>query len=120
MKPFQSKQNDTSPKPETLREKLLTAFFIVHCNLILILGYCTPVFAATNYGENIAKYVFDFLFWICLIAVVVVVLKCVIARNFVAAGITAVLGVVVAVFVKDPNAFVTMGEDIINIIKSGS
>lgn len=77
----------------------------------LFMGNTMPVMAA-NLAENAANVIFINLFWIGLIGLAIVILKCVIARNFVAAVISGIGGGVLLVFIQKPKILADLGETI--------
>lgn len=87
------------------------------CWSLLTLLYSNAILvSAANYGQNASSWFLEQMFWIVLVAVVLVVATLAAKRNFVGALTTAVVGSVVVYFVKNPTKLADIGNSIMNAI----
>lgn len=73
-----------------------------------------------NIAKGASNIILGNLFWVGLIALAFVVLKCLIARNFVSAVVSGICGGIILVFVQNPEFLSALGTTIWNAVKSQS
>lgn len=89
---------------------------VLACWSFLTLLYSNAVLASASYGQNASSWFLEQMFWIVLVAVVIVVATLAAKRNFVGALTTALVGSVVVYFVKNPTKLEEIGNSIMNAI----
>ena len=89
--------------------------------LIAAILLTAPVFAGqpANYGENAGRWVLDQIFWIALIATVIVLVKLLLARNFIAMLISGVACAIALVIIREPQQLETIGKTIWSLVSGG-
>lgn len=99
-----------------IRRNLKKFLSLLAITMTLVMTNVQVVYAAANYGENAGTWVKNQLFWLALIALVIVLVGCLVKRAWVAAIITILGGGVVLYFINDPEQMKTIGENIAKII----
>ena len=87
---------------------------------ILLTAPAAASTGAPNYAQNAGQWVLDQIFWVALIASVVVLVKLIIARNFMAMIITGAGCAVALVIIDDPNKLKAVGDAIWSVVSSAS
>ena len=108
------KKNETTTLKPTSRLRKIIAFSFVQ--LALLFNYCSVAFANANYAERGGKWLLDQLFWVDIIAVIIIFIKNLIARNTVASITTFIVGGLVCYFIKNPETIGEMGNTVASII----
>jgi len=67
-------------------------------------------------GQSIGEWVLAQIFWVALVAIVIVIIKLLLTRNFVAMGITVVIGAVALVIIETPQRIQAIGNAIFSLI----
>lgn len=75
--------------------------------------------ASVNFAENAGNWLLEQLFWIGLVALAIALLGCLLKKNYVGAGITAVVGGIILYFVYNPKAIYAIGEKLSAILTNG-
>ena len=83
---------------------------------VLMLSNGLVAFASTDYAGNAASWVLEQLFWVALVAVIVVVLTLAAKRNFTAAVTTGVVGAIVVYFIRNPKTLEEIGNSIMSTV----
>nr|WP_318683320.1 TcpD family membrane protein [uncultured Acetatifactor sp.] len=92
-------------------------FLLIPLTSMLIFSNGLVAFAAgTDYAGNAASWFLDQLFWIALVAVIVVVLTLAAKRNFTAALTTGIIGAVVVYFIRNPKTLEEIGNAIMSTV----
>lgn len=69
-----------------------------------------------NYGQNIAKWGLDQVFWLIILVGIAVIAFAFVKKNWVGAGITLVAVALVCFFIKNPTKLSDLGTTISKII----
>lgn len=75
--------------------------------------------ASTNIGENVGHWFLDQIFWVAIVAIVIVIAASAVKRNYVGVIITIIVGAVVLFLIKNPTVLQTFGEKLGNIFMNG-
>lgn len=70
----------------------------------------------TNFGQNIAKWGLDQIFWIILLVGIAVIAFAFVKKNWVGAGVTLVAVALVCYFIKNPTKLSDLGTTLGKII----
>lgn len=85
----------------------------------LTFAMTTVAFAATNYGENAARWGADQLFWIVVVITLAVMANQAMRRSITGCLGSLAIGGMVAYFCKAPEKIITIGEVIGNTVFGG-
>lgn len=94
----------------TIKKRIADILMYLCIQFSFLFTCCSVCFASENYAQNGAEWLLKQLFWVALCAVLYVMLKLFIARNFVAGLVTLVVGGIVLFFIKNPETIETIGE----------
>ena len=83
---------------------------------MMTLLFTNGIMVSANYGQNAANWMLDQVFWVILVAVVIVTAMAAVKRNFTGALITVIVGAVVLYFVKNPTKLSDIGDTIMTTI----
>lgn len=78
------------------------------------------VYASTNFGENIANWFLDQLFWIAVIIIAVALIGCLVKRAWIGAVIVGIGGAIVLAIIRAPGSLKTIGDNLWNIVTGGT
>ncbi len=71
---------------------------------------------AKDYGEKIGTWFLDQLFWFGIVALAIGLFTCLLKKAWVTMLVTAIIGGIALVFIKEPNFLVDIGESIYHAI----
>lgn len=84
--------------------------------LWMTLNFAMPVFAAPAVGENAANWFLDQVFWLIVIFIVLMAMKCYQSGNTIKMILVLIVGGVLLVLVKNPTMLETFGNWVVEII----
>ena len=93
--------------------KILSSLSLVS---ILLLTNVQVAYASTNYAENLATWVKDQVFWLGIIALIIILALSIWKRSWTAAIITVIGGGVVLYFISNPEQIKSIGESIAKVV----
>ncbi|SFS08043.1 TcpD family membrane protein [Anaeromicropila populeti] len=102
-------------KRKIIRAAMLLCMLCMYCVNTAVVAATT----ATNYGKNAGEWATEQLFWVGIIAVVIVLVGCLLKRSYVGSIITVVAGGIILYFIRNPEKISDIGESLWKIVSGG-